>query len=512
MREGLSVQEVIRQETGEQADEVTGKLYTSIDDVRRAVPGELVGEYWYQDEELRTSFVRFRYLIGDGQKRFISFRPCAGGWAIGEPPPPRHLFNLIDVFRYPKVVIVEGEECVRTLKRMGLPAVTSTDGSSAARRSDWAPLAGKEVVIWPDHDEPGYLYAADVMAILRELEPRVTVRLVPQGWAHGKPSGYDVTDFVRDGADKDAVVRVLRSAQRVGMVQKILARFRDISVGHYRRLPWPWPYTTKYARGLLPGAVTLITGVAGSRKSLFLLQACEFWRQRGEKVVVFEYEDEPEFHVSRWLSQVAGESGLTDPNWVRENYEVACNLARKFADDIEDFGRLWHVVDGEDTLEQVARWVDTQARRGKRIICIDPITMAERTKRPWEADKEFMKEIKAIARRQQCSVILVTHPQKGEIAKLGTIAGGSAYERFSFDILAITAFDKVRETIMAESAIGNNMARSYDTEVKVVKSRNAPGQNVRIAFRFLEDSLTFDERGVMKRRQRQKKKDDGQKD
>ena len=42
---------------------------------------------------------------------------------------------------------------------------TSVGGARAPQRSNWAPLAGRNIIVWPDHNEPGHCYAHEVAAL-----------------------------------------------------------------------------------------------------------------------------------------------------------------------------------------------------------------------------------------------------------------------------------------------------------------------------------------------------------
>ena len=55
---------------------------------------------------------------------------------------------------------------------------TSAHGASSAHKSDWAALAGRDVVIFPDHDPEGERYAEAVRRELAGQSPRPTVRVV----------------------------------------------------------------------------------------------------------------------------------------------------------------------------------------------------------------------------------------------------------------------------------------------------------------------------------------------
>ena len=58
------------------------------------------------------------------------------------------------------MIQVEGKKCADALIRMGITATTAMNGAKAPiDKTDWSPLAGKAVLIWPDRDAPGWDYA-----------------------------------------------------------------------------------------------------------------------------------------------------------------------------------------------------------------------------------------------------------------------------------------------------------------------------------------------------------------
>jgi len=91
----------------------------------------------------------------------------------------------------------------------GYAGTTSMGGAGAAKLSDWAPLAGRNIVAWPDHDEPGRRYAHDVAASATAAgAASVAIVGVPTEW----PGGWDIADPLPEGADSDALAELLRSA------------------------------------------------------------------------------------------------------------------------------------------------------------------------------------------------------------------------------------------------------------------------------------------------------------
>lgn len=101
----------------------------------------------------------------------------ADGWRHAAMQEPRPLFNLPALLANQEspIYVVEGEKCVDALTALGLLATTSAGGSQAARFTDWAPLAGRLVVILPDNDAAGRKYAETVADILDGLGATVVV-------------------------------------------------------------------------------------------------------------------------------------------------------------------------------------------------------------------------------------------------------------------------------------------------------------------------------------------------
>jgi putative DNA primase/helicase len=109
------------------------------------------------------------------------------------------------------VVVTEGEKKADVVPRLfpGHVGTTSMGGANAARKSDWGPLAGRDVVIWPDHDEPGRRYARDAVALAFAAGAlTVAVVTIPQDW----PEGWDLADPLPDGVAAMRLAELLQAA------------------------------------------------------------------------------------------------------------------------------------------------------------------------------------------------------------------------------------------------------------------------------------------------------------
>lgn len=114
------------------------------------------------------------------------------------------------------VVIVEGEKCVEEArKKYPQYAWTTWHGGSAnVNKADLSPLAGCDVIIWPDLDEPGSA-AADYLCRALDDSARLIRRVVPP---MGKPKGWDVADAIEEGYDVLPLLEVATIIDNGGLV------------------------------------------------------------------------------------------------------------------------------------------------------------------------------------------------------------------------------------------------------------------------------------------------------
>lgn len=130
---------------------------------------------------------------------------------------PRPLYGLDRLNERPDapVLVVEGEKAsdAATALFPDHVVITSPGGSNAAGNADWSPLKGRNVTIWPDHDEPGRKYA-DAVANLATEAGAVPVRIiqVPTGF----PKGWDLADPTPNGLAPGDITRMLDTAKPAG--------------------------------------------------------------------------------------------------------------------------------------------------------------------------------------------------------------------------------------------------------------------------------------------------------
>ncbi|MGH7863850.1 MAG: hypothetical protein ACREQB_02595, partial [Candidatus Binataceae bacterium] len=167
------------------------------------------GRWPYLDASGAPLFEVWRFDPPGERKQF----PCLSLWRYSNRikwrwaavPELRPLYGLDKLAARPdaSVVICEGEKAADAVARIfpGHVCITSPGGSQAAGKTDWAPLAGRRVLIWPDADEPGSKYAEQVAAISGALGCEVSIidavalaGMAPDGSQREAAKGWDAAD------------------------------------------------------------------------------------------------------------------------------------------------------------------------------------------------------------------------------------------------------------------------------------------------------------------------------
>lgn len=228
--------------------------------------GAPVATYRYYDTRgnVIASVVRFE---PDGTRGSKTFRPFCHRtidgvtkWMAGAPD-LRPLYRLPDISTTQTVVLCEGEGCADKLAEIGIPATSAMQGAKAPiDKTDWSPLAGKTVIIWPDNDEPGFAYAKAVSERLISLGCKVLGVTPPTD----VPAKWDAADCVAEGRDAHAVIQ---SASPVS-VSQTKPRVRLVSISQLANLP---PPTFLIDGTITVNGLSMLWGRSGSLKSFAAL-------------------------------------------------------------------------------------------------------------------------------------------------------------------------------------------------------------------------------------------------
>jgi 5S rRNA maturation endonuclease (ribonuclease M5) len=145
-------------------------------------------------------------------------------WGAGAPD-PRPLYRLPDIAFSPSVVLVEGEKCAQALADLGIEATTAMQGAKAPiEKTDWSPLQGKEIILWPDADAPGHDYMAKVAARLIATGCKVRLVRIPPG----KDGGWDAADAIEEHLDPHDLIAAAKPVKESDLPRSKI-RILDIS-------------------------------------------------------------------------------------------------------------------------------------------------------------------------------------------------------------------------------------------------------------------------------------------
>ncbi|TMS59842.1 hypothetical protein MW7_000385 [Imbroritus primus] len=218
--------------------------------------GPATAKWDYFDVTGKLIAVVYRY---DPPGRKKEFRPWDAKRRKMAPPDPRPLYNQLGLAAASQVVLVEGEKCAQALIAIGVVATTAMHGANApVDKTDWSPLAGKSVLIWPDRDKPGWDYAAQAAQAVLTAGAKSCHILYPpeeaaEGWdaADAIAEGFDVSSFLTHGPRlqmhdvADAAEPVVSSDESVWGTEDALA------LAFTRRYHRDWRYVAGWGRWLV---------------------------------------------------------------------------------------------------------------------------------------------------------------------------------------------------------------------------------------------------------------------
>jgi putative DNA primase/helicase len=172
--------------------------------------GRAVGQWCYRNADGHQLFWVQRIDNGD-TKLFVQRTWLDNRWHFpsrrdpftSEWPAPRPLYRLHDLAASNDmpVLIAEGEKAADA----GATLLTShvsigwCGGTAGISHTDWSPLAGRTVILWPDNDDPGRKCMAKLGPRLQQLGCTVSVFVPPAGC----PEKWDLADALAAGAGKD---------------------------------------------------------------------------------------------------------------------------------------------------------------------------------------------------------------------------------------------------------------------------------------------------------------------
>jgi putative DNA primase/helicase len=376
-------------------------------------------------------------VIRTANKAFLQAHQLPDGrWSFGGVADPQPLYRGADLGSGP-VIVTEGEKDADALRALGFAATTvpmgadtvgtPTDKDGKPGKANWSPLAGRDVVIWGDADEPGKRHGDRLARIIARVKP-ASLRRVSET-AH-----KDAADLIAAHGDKarEAVEVVLAGAVLVEAAVEdglVVLAADAVQAEDVRWLVPLW---------LAAGALSLVAGDPGVGKSFL---SCEVAARasRGQTVLG---------------QSIAGPMrvllvNLEDhPGMVQRPRLEACGA------DLGNVLLLQEVrIGGKPAPVAVPRDVDLIERlvvqRGLSLVILDPISaMLHGVELNDMAQvRGALAPLEGMARRTGCAVLLIHHNRKA--------AAGSAQHRVGGSV----AFTAAARTVWSVTVDGTDASR-----------------------------------------------------
>ena len=480
-REGLDISEPLRMQPQEEREKY---VYETYEDAL----GEYTSKYEYLDFNGHLLVTKIRtYDKEKNKKSYQMITPYYGGFLHKGPESPWPLYNQLGLGNK-GVVVVEGEKCVDALSELGICATTALS-STSVQQTNWSPLYGRHVVIWPDKDNPGAKYAKVVERALTPHCPSVTIVDVE---ALNLMDKDDVVDYIEQGHGSEDIRTILRETAKHTPAAGVEQYIEGMIDGSISAISWPWPMLHKYSQALLPGTITLLVGPPGSSKSFMLMEALAYWIDHDVQVALHVLEENKTFHLLRALAQRAELPKMSMPEWVKCNPEEARQAMTLHKPYLDKIGKhLYAQPDKQINLNDIFSWMTEQLEAGCRIVAVDPITAAGRNKDIWTADEEFVLKSKGLAAKYGASLIFVTHPKKdNDQPYLGNVRGGAAWTQFTQNVFWIEKLQGIRHAQLTDG----QMVR-INRRMHILKARNAQEMETGIIAYITTKGLKFHEYG-----------------
>lgn len=156
--------------------------------------GELIGYVLRIDTEKGKITPAVQWVIKDDGE-------MCWAWSAFKRPTPLYGMDRLD--KQKTVYVCEGEKATDAANRLIGNAVTWPGGVDALKYADFAALAGCEVVMWADNDEPGLKASDDI----RNKWSSKFGSFRSVGGEPSRPKGWDAADAEADGWDRDKVLQ-----------------------------------------------------------------------------------------------------------------------------------------------------------------------------------------------------------------------------------------------------------------------------------------------------------------
>ncbi|MEX1042223.1 MAG: DnaB-like helicase C-terminal domain-containing protein [Pirellulaceae bacterium] len=362
----------------------------AIEAIERGKLGKATKRWTYRDAGAEPLAVVLRWDRPDGKEiRQLSRR--GDSWVAKGLEKDRPIYNAPMVASGEgRVYVVEGEKCCDALESIELLPTTSIGGSQAPGKTDWSLLAGRDVAILPDNDDPGRKYAQAVAKLLTVLTPPATVRIVE---LPGSPAKGDVADWLddHDATEPESLRERLEAmadaaplwnpadatpepggAKRVEKRQAISDRIKTHGKGPIPRIKLGIPgLDAALGGGIAFQSFTVFAALSSHGKSAFGLQVCHRAEAAGVSTAFISLEMSIEELSDRSLSYA---SSVQKANWHQAVERLEHDTRAQFGHNARGF-----LIEDVSSLAEVKREAEWAFQSGCQLVVIDYLQLVGAT-------------------------------------------------------------------------------------------------------------------------------------
>ena len=422
-----------------------------------------------------------RFIPHNGKpKDYRPFYPVDRGYRIGRPFIPYTLYNLPEVVKAPIVVVCEGPKSADAVNAIGLVATTGPFGAGKAKGTDFSPLKGKKVILWPDNDEAGLSHMRDVKGALSDLNCSVAVLEVSNMPLEGDAANIEPDD----------VLKMIDTAVFSSSVDRYFERNERIMAGELAPPPTPWPFFTKIHQAFNPDTVTLLYGAGGTRKTFFLIHLMRHLMDNGKNPKLLGLEMNESDYIDRILAQKLHLPGFVNLEWKGENPDIVRQSQNenrayisKFLENLTLPGKALM------TCSDVVEWAESSTDAD--MLIIDPVSYLD-VKEVWTEHKELVHRLKRLSGERQIPIIISNHTTKDG----STMAGGDSLNKHTDATYRFHANKDPKELV---TCTGLSVARQQYTIhniIEIEKGRYSSNPYCSCGFECMSN-LEFVEHGIV---------------
>ena len=392
--------------------------------------GRIEAVYEYPDKDGVIGHLVARYRTKD-EKSFRPFhRTDDTTWKMGAGSSLWPLYRLPDLQEAlameRTVWIVEGEKCADAVVEAGLTATTSHGGANGWKAEYAEELRGADLIVCPDHDEPGEAYAEAVVSSVRSLVHGIRVLRLP-----GLAEHEDVADYLARGkTGKDLYEQALSTPELpVGLnggaeyvpPEGLWMSFDDVMAeraGIGQRYGTGLPLLdAKLDGGLYAGTLNAIQGGPGLGKTALATQIGLHLAAQGCSVACY-FGDEGNNGAFVTVCQQLG----VPRSAAMENNREGVSAARKIISDYRWF-RLVRPSHKEATLERMVEGlVRLSPNDAPRVLLIDSaqvlrLTAEKSRESPVERVQRAIHLLRDLTLQHQLITLLVSRVHRGAFGK-----------------------------------------------------------------------------------------------